>query len=77
MGSPGDNLGRYISFSSEGSWIDPLQFRIPRLVGYPLMDYVAQDISIIAFLELIVKYVINNTEIILDTRAVLNHTIIF
>jgi len=55
MGSPVDNLGRYISLSSEGSWIDPLQFRIPRLLSYPPMDYVTQDISIIAFLELIVK----------------------
>jgi len=55
MGSSIDNPGRYISLSSEGSWIDPLQFRIPHLLGYPPMDYVTQDISIIAFLELIVK----------------------
>ena len=56
MGSPIDNLGRYISLSLEDSWSYPLQSRIPRLIGYPLMDYVAQDIEIMAFLELIVKW---------------------
>ena len=36
-------------------WGDPLQSRIPHLLSYPSMDYVTQDISIIEFLELIVK----------------------
>jgi len=55
MGSPGDNLRRYIDSSSEGLWVDPLQCRIPHLLGYPLMHYVSQDNHIIAFLERIVK----------------------
>ena len=55
MGSSLDNLGRYISLSSEGFWVDPLQFRAVCLLGYLLMEYGSQDSNIIASLGLIVK----------------------
>ncbi len=56
MGSLVDNLGRYISLSSEGLSGDPLQSRIPRLLSYPLIYYVSQDRSIVVLLGLIVKF---------------------
>jgi len=55
MGSAVDNPARHIASSSEGSWADPLQSRIPPLLGYPLMGYIALCMKIIAFLEPIVK----------------------
>jgi len=55
MGSSLDNRGRYISLSSEDLSGDPLQRQIPRLLGYPLMDYISQDRSIVVLLGLIVK----------------------
>jgi len=56
MGSPVDNPGRYISLSSEDLLDDPLQSRIPRLVGYPLIDCISQVSSIIVLLGRIVKF---------------------
>ncbi len=41
MGSSPDNLGGYISLSSEDLSDDPLQSRISRLLGYLLMGYVS------------------------------------
>jgi len=56
MGSPVDNLGRHISFSSDGLSTSLLLSWIPRLLGYPLMEYVSQDTAIIAFLGRIIKF---------------------
>jgi len=55
MGSSLDNHCRYISLSSEGLSGDPLQRRIPHLLGYPPMDCISQDGSIIVVLGRIVK----------------------